>query len=174
MNIGMDDKLTVKDAIVVILEEHQRLKLSPPLDYRGGKDKYELRLDEGDGEPDYDISIEQNKKLKDLNEGTFCLCDKADFGSDIDDDDDFTQGSKSVFLKPSVMNGGLKRRQSSMRGDIPADTVSILIPNREPVQLPYTEETTLRDLLVPLAEQVKQLRLFRYVWFYYKIIIIIL
>lgn len=87
---------TFGQLIKQILKEHQEREIYPALNY-DEPDDYELRIHEGDGEPDRDFAaLENDKFLRDFNLGDeYCLCEV------LRDDSDFGMG-------PAAGGGGAK------------------------------------------------------------------
>lgn len=79
--------VTFGKLIDLILKEHQTQELRPSLSY-DQPGLYELRIHEGDGEPDRDFAALENENLlKDYDLEEYCLCEiereDSDFGSPL-------------------------------------------------------------------------------------------
>ncbi|RYH15844.1 hypothetical protein EON65_31010, partial [archaeon] len=80
MTVYVRETGTFGDLLKVILEEHKRQNLQPSLNY-SSIDLYELRIHEGDGEPDRDFDAFNNDKpLKQYEMDEYCLCYKEGGG----------------------------------------------------------------------------------------------
>ncbi len=209
---------TFGQLIKQIMKEHQEREIYPALNY-DEPDDYELRIHEGDGEPDRDFAaLENDKFLRDFNLGDeYCLCEvfreDSDFGlgpngggggsgKNISRN---TSGADSLFSPsqfgtlPSSRSGGANNSSGKRQGfnlieddDDEAnaddddqsylrkqeyetnrfidedealyeseenDYIDIRFPNGQDVNLPFTKDTTFRDLL-PLIAKSHKLRLY--------------
>eukprot|EP01031_Cornospumella_fuschlensis_P031665 gene31665-38268_t len=81
MTVYVRETGTFGDLLKVILEEHKRQNLQPPLNY-SNLDLYELRMHDSDGEPDRDFDpFSFEKTLKEYDMDEYCLCYKDGGGS---------------------------------------------------------------------------------------------
>jgi hypothetical protein len=75
MIVYAKDTIKCSELLKLILEDHQDQDIEPPLDYARPA-TYELRMHEGDGEPDRDFpALVLDKRLSDYNLDEFCLCE---------------------------------------------------------------------------------------------------
>jgi len=82
MNVTVRETSNFREVIMQILTAHERKALQPPLAY-ADVHTYELRIHEGDGEPDRDFpAMELDKMLSDFNLDEYCLCDAEGGGGD--------------------------------------------------------------------------------------------
>ena len=69
---------TIGELIKTILKQHESEDLDPPLDY-STPNRYELRMHEGDGEPDRDFpAYNLEQLLRNIESDEFCLCEIED------------------------------------------------------------------------------------------------
>lgn len=118
VTVVVDNKCTVLEVIERVLSEHESQDLRPHLDYENPS-RYELRMDDGEGEPDFDFpAFENHQLIKDMNLRDFCLCEihGDDDGFDSDDSD-FPQANKkaqndcdSDFGTPLNQNKGSSKK----------------------------------------------------------------
>ncbi len=74
---------TINELIKLILRQHQDEELDPPLEY-DELDLYELRMHEGDGEPDRDFpAYKLEEKLRNIESDEFCLCEVDHRAKDV-------------------------------------------------------------------------------------------
>eukprot|EP01039_Chlorochromonas_danica_P000097 gene97-104_t len=75
MEVYVKESCTFGELIRAVLLEHKLLGLKPPLHYDDAS-FYEIRLHEGDGEPDRDFSAFDNEKiLKQYELDEYCICE---------------------------------------------------------------------------------------------------
>ena len=75
MSIYVGDSSNFEEIKSQILKEHEQNKLQPPLHYHA-PDCYEIRMHEGDGEPDMDFPAMGKKTLAQMKvENEYCLCE---------------------------------------------------------------------------------------------------
>jgi hypothetical protein len=144
INIMVNDSDTFDAIIKKTIVEHKATKRTPPLP-KDQSEFYELRMHEGDGEPDEDFPpLERNKTLKQFNEKEFCLCQ--------------IKGSINTPISP--VGTGILSVSPSTRGVIaapePDNLVTIIIPNVIQVKAMFNEDTVLRDLLPFVAEDLNR------------------
>lgn len=141
MKVYINDTSTFGDLITLVLQSHKDSNKKPPLMY-DCPDFYELRMHEGDGDPDYDFAaLDRKKKIRNHNENEYCLCEV-----------------KNVkYLQASALTQSNISARSSI-GLVGDSTVTVHYNNSEMV-FSYGEDTTLRDLL-PMMEEKHRLRLF--------------
>lgn len=74
LKVYVKEKCTFGELIKQVLAEHKQQGLQPPLDY-DEPENYEVRIHEGDGEPDRDFqAFELDKTLKQYDIDECCLC----------------------------------------------------------------------------------------------------
>eukprot|EP01041_Mallomonas_annulata_P001891 gene1891-3666_t len=166
LTIEVREDALVEDVIKLVLFNHKARMIQPPLLYDAAVDRYELRLHEGDGEPDMDFkALERGKRLRQygkLNE--YCLREtnvRASVAlSSVPSNDNITsqsvdvQGSGKSLGTPVVGEG-----KATISGTLPVNTVMVSLPNAGHVKLRVEETTTVRDLL-PLIANKHRLRLY--------------
>ena len=122
MNIYVGDSSNFEDIKSQILKEHEQKKMQPPLHYHA-PDCYEIRMHEGDGEPDMDFPPMGKKTLAQMKvENEYCLCEVE--GKNIPPPPPGTSPTSTVNHHqyhpppPSSGSSSLIRRNSS-RGNAP-------------------------------------------------------
>lgn len=137
MNILCSDADTFDRVLRKILNQHKEDAKIPPL-YYTNPEYYELRMHEGEGEPDRDFpALDRNKLLKAFNEKEYCLCQKE--GLKISKN---TLSSNKGDQSPQV-NGN---RHGSVAVPYEADILTIVIPGiAEAVKLPFDPVFMLSD-----------------------------
>lgn len=74
LNVFASEKMTISDLRNLILEEHLEQGLMPPLNYNN-PNMYELRMTDGDGEPDRDFpALGLTQRLGELGIDEVCIC----------------------------------------------------------------------------------------------------
>ena len=115
LKIVAKDTCDFKDVINIVLATHKEQGIQPPLDYNRPQN-YELRIHEGDGEPDRDFPpLDLNKKLKNFNLEDYCLCEIDDFGGGMGGG---YRDSDDLPLPAPAARGGRDRR--SMTEEAPS------------------------------------------------------
>lgn len=131
MSVMVNENDTFDSILKKSLRTHRDEKRQPILQY-AQPEIYEIRMHEGDGEPDRDFAaLDRQKALKQFNEKEFCLCLREG-----------AAGRSSVGGRSSM--GGAGSADSSM--------VTVIIPNVGQVTVPFEEGAVLRDLLTMVAE----------------------
>eukprot|EP00601_Ochromonadales_sp_CCMP2298_P012371 CAMPEP_0173260326 /NCGR_PEP_ID=MMETSP1142-20121109/25512_1 /TAXON_ID=483371 /ORGANISM="non described non described, Strain CCMP2298" /LENGTH=526 /DNA_ID=CAMNT_0014195051 /DNA_START=42 /DNA_END=1623 /DNA_ORIENTATION=+ len=73
MPVMVKEKSNIREVIMHVLNMHEKTNVEPRLDYGIS---YELRIHEGDGEPDRDFpALDPEKPLSDFNLDEYCLCE---------------------------------------------------------------------------------------------------
>jgi hypothetical protein len=86
MEITCGENLTFSDLIRKVLQTHEEEGMRGLRSYT--PEYYEIRMHEGDGEPDRDFpALDLKKQLKNFNMNEYCLCE-----NDFDPDDDMMGG----------------------------------------------------------------------------------
>lgn len=120
LKIVAKDTCDFKDVINIVLATHKEQGIQPPLDYNRPQN-YELRIHEGDGEPDRDFPpLDLTKKLKNFNLEDYCLCEIDDFGGGggmggFRDSDDLPMPAPSMIAR-----GGRDRRSMTEEAPPPS------------------------------------------------------
>jgi hypothetical protein len=139
MTILVHDSNTFHEIIKKILTVHKTTYIQPPLRHTSPQ-LYELRMHEGDGEPDRDFpALDRTKQLKQFNESEYCLCE-------IEDEDEDFQGGTSMLNAPLT-------RDRSQTIVIDATKISVQIPNVGEVKIPFFDNTRFRDLLLEISKK---------------------
>lgn len=139
MTILVHDSNTFHEIIKKILNVHKITYLQPPLRHTSPQ-LYELRMHEGDGEPDRDFpALERTKQLKNFNESEYCLCE-------IEDEDEDFQGGTSTLSTPMT-------RERSQTIVIDTTKITVQIPNVGEVKIPFFDNTRFRDLLLEISKK---------------------
>lgn len=145
LKVNVSNTSTIEDTIKKVLSIHEERNLSPPLEY-GKTGVYELCMHEGDGEPDRDFTLQKSHKIKnyynpskpDVNE--YCLCETEE------------------SMRESSARASLSRGRSGTLDSLanqPPNTIMVTIPSSQRVGnifLPFSESTTMRDILFAIAE----------------------
>ena len=121
MSLYVGDSSNFEDIKSQILKEHEQQKLQPPLHYHA-PDCYEIRMHEGDGEPDMDFPPMGKKTLAQMKvENEYCLCEVE--GKNIPPPPPGTSPVSTVnhqYHPPPPPSGpGSLIRRSSSRGNAP-------------------------------------------------------
>lgn len=124
---------------------------------------YELRMHEGDGEPDMDFpAFDKNMTIIELNNTSqsteFCLCTCNHDDNEDDSDDEFFNPTHELTRKGSRFTGEEDKNRNSVISMISKDNenvVTIVIPNAGNTLIEYNDNMKLRDLLPLLAKKIK-------------------
>lgn len=182
LDIHVPPKFTVKDVIVRVLNEHKKNNLNPKLEY-DKPSKYELRMHEGDGDPDTDFpAFKSEYTVSEISQQSqsndFCLCRIDEFNSDDGSDNPTPTKFKSKNPLPNFRVNGDTNSVSDDRGDqrtsdgtvstklslaVNAKSLTIYVAihnsNNKLTLKKIDDNLTLRDILPKLANNQK-LRLY--------------
>lgn len=153
MIVYVQETSTYEQVISKVIQTHQAKNLQPPLRNDNAAD-YELYLNEGDGVPDRDFVFRKTQKIADNKVDEYCLCE-------ADEDEDHpapVTTSYSVGNRHSMMRFDSIGSGSSIPLAQP-NTVTVVIPTSRgdslTVRLNYDDSTTLKQLLVDIADKKK-------------------
>ena len=154
--LHVDETNTYEQVVAKVLAVHRDKGIKPPLRY-DSPGEYELYLNEGDGVPDRDFVFRKTQKISENKVDEYCLCEA--------DEDAAPSPATMSFSAMSSSRGSTMRYDSRGGGTSPLQgldalvvTVSIPTSNRGEsvtVKLPYDEGTTMRHLLLDIADKKK-------------------
>jgi hypothetical protein len=156
-----------EDVINTVLKCHKEADLRPELYYHC-PEMYELRMHEGDGEPDRDFpALDKRKSLKSFNLNEYCLCETDEEYLNIENEEIDTalagvkmgrfgdeRGDRNYDDTRDSDFGDVASSQhnTSSHANVGDDAILIIIPNADNLKLAVDEDTTLKGLLPQIAE----------------------
>lgn len=183
ITIKMDETATVSVVIQSALREHRQRGILPPLEYSRPA-LYELRMHEGEGEPDMDFAaFKPDDVVSSLfvtsQSNEFCLCSLNDCNGSDDDSDLIEKPTRraSARAPPPLYRGDatgtsvsddhgerrLSERSRSttslLQSSKSENVVFVFVAVAGLVPINFTDTTTLRDILPIIADKHK-LRLY--------------
>lgn len=155
--LHVEETSTYEQVIAKVLAVHRDKGIKPPLRY-DSPGEYELYLNEGDGIPDRDFVFRKTQKISENKVDEYCLCEA---------DEDAAPSPATMSMSFSANRGSTMRYDTTSRGggmsplqgmDTLFVTVLITTSNRGEsitVKLPYDDGTTMRHLLLDIADKKK-------------------
>lgn len=140
MMVTIDEMDTVSEVLKKILKTHRKENKSPKLYYKN-PDIYEIRMHEGDGEPDKDFpALEKKNNWKQLSLDECCLCEKDNISP------------AELLNKTNEID-----EMDSDDEEIEDETmVTVHIQGATQVKLPFDDNSTLKSLLPQIVENLAQ------------------
>lgn len=138
ISINFDTNNSVDDLIRSVLSSHKNESGGEGSDlHYHAPECYELRLHEGDGEPDEDFpAIDRQRALKQVgNVSEFCLCQQ-----------------RGVPVPP-LSSTTAPTTSSPSKDNLPTNMVMVTLPNSDHIKLRLEEHTTGRDILPNIAKK---------------------
>lgn len=159
MNVKVKSDITILELINQCLLKHKSMGIRPPLEYNAIY-KYEIRIHEGDGEPDRDFpAIDGNKTIKAMGLDEYCLCEK--------DGDVGKPSNRKMSAAPPMMSGPPRVvDRDSFHSDAEDDNmnkesfdgaedriVTIIFPGGMQMDILASQSMRMVDLLSKVAEK---------------------
>lgn len=144
LSVEVDPSDTVDSAINTILNVDKASDSPSSSLHHHAPECYELRLHEGDGEPDEDFpALDRKRVLKQFgNVAEYCLCQKP-----------------GVAIPPEPSKKSLSKKASKRDDSLPADMIIVLLPNTGHTKLRLEPTTTAQDL-IKLVSKTHRLKLY--------------
>jgi hypothetical protein len=163
--VSVSENDCFEDVINTVLKCHKEAGTRPELYYHC-PEMYELRMHEGDGEPDRDFpALDKTKTLKSFNLNEYCLCETDDDFLNIQSEEidnvlagvkmgkfGDERGDRMVDESGRDSDFDNSNLNSSHHQNIGDDTILIIIPNADNLRIAVDEDTTLKGLLPQIAE----------------------